>query len=87
MFVIMDDLHAELHGEFGSREEALAELSLRADLPWDQPPNQCPCTTWRTCERQYVLVDVDTSNGGWTERSRESALTVSATGSRWLTAY
>ena len=52
VFVIEDESHAEWAGEFATFEEALAELKRRASLPWDEAPNQAPCTSWRTCGRR-----------------------------------
>jgi hypothetical protein len=55
MFVIEDELHAELHGSFDTLDAAVAELRRRAAIPWDQDPNRAPCTSWRTCGRDYLI--------------------------------
>lgn len=57
--VIEDEAHAESHGEFGSRAEAVEELRRLASLPWDQPPSRAPCRGWRECGRRYELLECD----------------------------
>jgi hypothetical protein len=84
MFVIEDEWHAEWMGEFGSREEADAELRRLAGLPWDEAPNVCPCTSWRTCGRRYHVIKYETSSEPWRSLSDEAVLEVSAKGTAWL---
>ena len=85
MFIIEDELHAEHQdGTFGSFEEALAELKRRANLPWDQAPNVAPCTSWRTCGRNYEIIEFDDSTSPWKQLSRVPALEISAKGAKWL---
>jgi hypothetical protein len=48
-----------LDGPFESFEEAVAELRRRAAIAWDAPPNQAPCTSWRTCGREYHVLEYD----------------------------
>ncbi len=84
MFVIEDDEHAEQHGEFRSQQGAFDELKRRAALPWDQPPNQAPCVSWRTCGRTYDVVEYDVSRKPWVELGRRSVLRISAAGAEWL---
>ena len=83
MFIIEDEIHAEWCGEFSSFSEALAELQTRSKIPWDQIPNVCPCTSWRTCEREYSVVKFDSTIEPWREISRRSVLTISAEGAIW----
>jgi hypothetical protein len=85
MFIIEDELHAEHQdGTFASFEQALAELKRRAALPWDQAPNVAPCTSWRTCGRNYEIIEFDDSALPWKQLSRVPALEVSAKGAKWL---
>lgn len=84
MFVIEDEAHAEWISEHVSREEALAELRNLAELPWDEPPNVCPCTSCRTCGRRYYLVEFDTSAKPWRRLEEEALLEVSAEKTAWL---
>lgn len=84
MFVVEDDLHAERVGQFGTREEAMAEVRRLANIPWDKPPNVAPCTDWKTCGRSYEIIEYDTSRKPWRELGREATLDVSAAGVRWL---
>ena len=84
MFVIEDEWHAQPVGRFDSRTDAHAELRRLADLPWDAPPNLCPCTSWRTCGRRYHVIEYDTSRTPWWQISSEALLEVSAKGTVWL---
>jgi hypothetical protein len=70
MFVIEDEIHCDWHGQFASFDDAVAELRRRATLPWDQPPNAAPCTSWKTCGRKYVIIEFDDSNPPWKQTRR-----------------
>jgi hypothetical protein len=85
MFTIEDELHSENHGEFPTFDGALAELRHRASIPWDVEPNRAPCTSWRTCGRDYEIAKYDD------ESSRAvfvlPALRVSSSGTEWLSPF
>jgi len=83
MFIIEDEIHAEWCGEFESFSEAFAELQNRSKIPWDQKPNVCPCMSWKTCEREYSIVEFDSSTEPWRQISRKPVLTISAKGAIW----
>ena len=84
MFKIEDESHAEPQkGEFDSFEAAMNELKSRAQLPWDEAPNRCPCTSWKTCGRNYQIIEYDDSTIPWKELDRHDVLTVSAQGVIW----
>jgi hypothetical protein len=87
MFVIEDEIHAEHNGQFSSFDEALAELRRRANIPWDESPNVAPCMSWRTCERQYVILEFDDSHTPWKELRRVPVLNVSASGVKWAIGF
>jgi hypothetical protein len=82
VFVIEDEAHAELHGEFESIDEAIAELKRRASIPWDQEPNVAPCMSWRTCGRRYDIIEY--GDGRSAEVRRMPALEISAAGLKWV---
>jgi hypothetical protein len=84
LFVVVDELHDEFLGEFRTREEAIAELQRRADIPWDQPPNLAPCTNWENCGRRYELIEYDNSMPPQTEISRRQMLEINKKGVRWI---
>ncbi len=87
VFIIEDTRHAEWQAKrFGSYSEAMDELRLRADLPWDEQPNVAPCKSWRTCGRRYEIIEFDTSEEPWPELERTEILDMSASGVRWLSA-
>jgi hypothetical protein len=84
MFEIYDELHAEPQQQYPTRQEALLELERRAKLPWDSEPNLAPCTSWRTCGRNYELREYDTSQLPWKKLWHRAVLELDATGARWL---
>lgn len=65
VFVIEDEFHAEWHGRYVSFRDAMQELKRRAELPWDQSPNRCPCASWKTCQRDYQILEYDDSTTPW----------------------
>ena len=77
-WVVEDDTHAELIGEFPSRKAAIEELRRLATQSWDGPDNRAPCTSWETCTRRYVLRRADAAYG-----EGEEALHVGSKGTRW----
>ncbi len=83
MFVIEDLTHAELHGEFASFDQALAELVRRSTLPWDELPNRAPCGSWKTCGRDYEILEYNDSTSPWTLINKVFVLEISAAGIRW----
>jgi hypothetical protein len=85
MWVIEDELHSEHSGEFSTEAEAIAELRRRAEIPWDEEPNQAPCMSWQRCGRRYELVEYDVSTTGhWKELRRLPVLNISREESSWL---
>jgi hypothetical protein len=84
VFVIEDEIHSEQIGEFNSLETAMAELQRLAAIPWDKPPNVAPCTSWRTCEREYGIVEYDNSATPWSMLRQTPVLGVSAKGVEWF---
>jgi hypothetical protein len=52
MFIIEDAIHADWHGQFADFAAAIAELKRLSAIPWDEPPNCAPCTSWPTCGRE-----------------------------------
>jgi hypothetical protein len=83
MFIIEDEAHAEWCGEFTTKEEAILELRARSLIPWNQEPNVCPCMSWRTCGREYFILEFNTSVEPWEERSRTPVLSVSSKEVKW----
>jgi hypothetical protein len=84
MFVIEDESHAELQGEFPTFEGAVTELRRRSLLPWDETPNVAPCKSWKTCGRRYEVIEYDISTMPWKEVQRQAVLEISASGAKWL---
>lgn len=66
VILIQDDRHAELQKtEYRTFQEAVEELKTCAAIPFDQPPNRCPCTGWRTCGREYSIQEFEKSGPPW----------------------
>ena len=84
MFVIEDEAHAEWLGEFPTLEAATAELRRLKEIPWDEAPNVAACTSWRTCGRNYEVVEYDPSSEPWRMIRRLPALNISAAQKEWL---
>ena len=84
MFIIWDEKHAERHGRFQTRQQAIVELQRRAAVPWNEKPNRAPCTNWLNCGRRYELVEYDDTTSPWKELSRNLILVISAVGVRWV---
>ena len=82
-FVIEDESHAEWCGEFDSFDAALSELKSRSQIPWDASPNCCPCQSWKTCSRNYEILEYDNSQKPWKELSRLPIMEISAKGVVW----
>jgi hypothetical protein len=86
MFVIEDEAHAEpQEGRFQTRQQAIAELRRKSEIPWNEEPNRAPCTNWLNCGRRYELVEYDETVSPWKELSRNLMLDISAAGVRWVT--
>jgi hypothetical protein len=83
IFIIEDERHAEPQGEFSSIQNAIAELTRRAKISWDQVPNRAPCMSWKTCGRAYELIEYDDTHSPWKELRRVAVLEVSASGIKW----
>ena len=83
MYVIEDERHSEHVGQFSTLELALAELRRLAAIPWDQAPNQAPCTGWATCGRAYEVIEYDSTSESSRALRRIPALTISSRGVVW----
>jgi hypothetical protein len=84
MFAIEDEIHADFQGQFADLAMAMAELERRAGISWDQPPNQAPCTSWRTCGRAYDIIEYDDTAAPWREIRRIRVLEISSKGTKWI---
>jgi hypothetical protein len=87
MFLIEDEIHAEHQGQFASFDEAMVELRRRAEVPWDQLPNVAPCTNWKNCGREYVVIEYDDSHVPWKEIRRVLVVDLSASGVKWAAGF
>ena len=87
MVYIEDDIHCEQDGPFETFEHAVAELRNRSSLSWDAPPNRTPCTSWRTCGRQYRVIEYDERSEPWKVLRDVHVLDVSAKGIVWVEGF
>lgn len=83
LFVVEDRSHCDWMGRFASFAEAWAELERLAGIAWDAEPNRAPCTNWRTCGREYGILEVETSTQPWTLEQRHEGPQVNAQGVVW----
>jgi len=83
VFVVEDEFHAEWQEQFQSFDAAIAELRIRASVAWNEAPNRCPCISWQTCGRDYVVVEFNDQVSPWKEIGRVPVLSVSAKGATW----
>jgi hypothetical protein len=87
IYIIEDSIHCEWQAKYSAFEDAVIELRRRASLPWDREPNQAPCTSWKTCGREYEILEYDDSSDPWTLIRRTPALEISATGIKWAEGF
>ncbi len=87
MVYIEDDMHCEQQGPYDTFEQALAELRRRSTIAWDSPPNRAPCTSWRTCSREYHVVEYDERSKPWRLLRNVHVLDVSAKGVGWIEGF
>jgi hypothetical protein len=84
MYIIYDDLHAEIISEkLDSFEAAKAELHRIFDIPFGEKPNTPPCTGWQQCQRDYHIVEYDDTQAPWKLLSDTRALELSKTVIKW----
>jgi hypothetical protein len=76
VFVVEDEFHAEVMGQFRSEAAAMAFLADLRGSPL-APLNRPPCTTWETCSRKYYLLEFDDSTAPWVKLSSKPAFEVS----------
>jgi hypothetical protein len=82
-FVIEDQRHAEPHSEHASLADAWAEPKRLSDIPWDRAPNVAPCASWRTCGRDYHIIEYEVSSEPWPLLRRISGLEIGAKAMVW----
>ena len=79
-FLIEDQEHAEWISEHATLQEAVAELNRLSTIAWDQPPNQAPCKSWRTCGRRYEILEYNIATTPWQLIARHAGLEIGAKG-------
>jgi hypothetical protein len=84
VYLLEDEFHGDWQGQFATLEAVRAELERRAKTPWDEAPNQPPCTNWKFCHRDYVVFEYDDTGNPWKLLRRIPMLKVSAAGAQWL---
>ena len=83
-FVVEDEVHAELiHEGFASFQEALDFIKDLSKTPWDEKPNKAPCSSWKTCGRNYHIIEYDATSIPYEELDTNEILSISAKGVEW----
>lgn len=82
-FVIEDELHAEICGEYDSFTKAISELERRAFTPWYERPDIAPCINWANCGRHYEIIKYETKQTPWSKIQSWDVLDISAEGVFW----
>jgi hypothetical protein len=83
-FYIEDNLHAEYHGDtYPTFEAALAEVQKLAQIPWDEDPNRAPCTSWKTCGRDWCIVE----NSGDGNPGYTRVVEITSAGVKWAAGF
>lgn len=85
--VIEGSIHCERIDECESFEAAIARLRELAYLPWDHEPNRASCMSWRTCGREYQIIEYDDSATPWTVVREADVLKVSASAVEWIPGF
>ena len=83
IFVVEDQSHAEAIGKFSTLQGAWDELLRLSAVPWDAAPNMAPCQSWKTCGRDYEIIEYDITGETWTLVQRYAGLEVGAEGVAW----
>jgi hypothetical protein len=84
-FVVEDESHCESFARFDSMEAAVGEIRRLSKLPWDEEPNCCPCTSWRTCSREWFVAEYETVGDRTRHvRSTDVICEVGSAGVRWF---
>lgn len=82
-FRIEDEIHADGFREFESFQGALNEVQRLAALPWDSEPVVAPCSSWRTCGRDFEIVEFHKTSPYPTEIARTPIAELRASGLKW----
>lgn len=80
---IEDRFHCDRIAECDSFDAAIERLKQIAQLSWDQTPNRAPCRSWRTCGREYQVIEFDDSAAPWKVVRAVPVLRVSASSIEW----
>ena len=84
MFVLRDIMHDEGRpARYKSRDDALYEARTLASISWDLPPNRTPCMQWRTCRREWTIIEYDYSVTPWHEIGRVEVVAIGSAGVIW----
>jgi len=80
VYIIEDQIHAEIIGEFESLESAQQEIQRIVKVPFGIGSNRCPCTNWNNCKRSYELIKYNKTRNPWNEISRKEIFSISRNG-------
>ena len=83
-YIIEDEFHCEYIWEFDILEDAISELKKLSVTKWMEWRNRPPCTSWKTCVRDYLLMEFsDTTKSPWKQERRENIFSINENGIKW----
>lgn len=85
-FVVEDEEHCESFSKHASMDDAIEEIRRLSELPWDADPNRCPCMSWKTCSREWIVVEYDPSTKPYPQQVRRTDVIcqIGSAGVRWI---
>ena len=83
IFVLEDNVHAEHVGEYELFNDALEKAKELYLIPWDKEPNKCPYLSWKTCGREYRIVNFEVVQDKWNELARSEIFSISSSKKEW----
>ena len=72
---------------FGGGVVLPGALQWLSSIAWDAHPNRAPCTSWRTCGREYHILEYDVSGESWKLLRDVPALKISSKGVAWIEGF
>jgi len=79
-YIIEDQIHCEWIWKYNSISDATSELQRLLKLPWNKDKNLAPCMSYKTCGREYELIEYNIKWDIWDEVSRYPIFDIKSSG-------